>query len=163
MTMAALATTTRAARADDTEWIRAMIPRLHAFGPPDYRSTAAMDGAEADATVAAIAGGGLIGHRIVLVAEDASGARLGFVHVETAEDFFTHERHGHVSTLVVAPEAEHCGIGRVLVNAAEAWTRDRGYRLLTLNVFDRNDAARRLYERCGFAVDTIKYLKRLDR
>jgi ribosomal protein S18 acetylase RimI-like enzyme len=163
MTMAAPAATTRAARADDAGWIRALIPRLHAFGPPDYRSTAQMDAAEMAATVAAIDGGSVIAPRIVLVAEDAAGARLGFVHVETKQDFFTRERHGHVSTIVVVPEAEHQGVGRVLVRAAETWTRDQGYRLLTLNVFEQNEAARRLYERCGFGVDTIRYLKRLDR
>jgi RimJ/RimL family protein N-acetyltransferase len=32
---------------------------------------------------------------------------------------------------------------------------------LTLHVFDGNTAARNLYERAGFAIDTIKYLKRL--
>lgn len=153
-------TTIRAAREDDAEWIRALIPRLHEFGPPEYRSTASMDAAETEATVAAIAASD---QRTVLVAEDASAVRLGFIHLETAVDFFTHERHGHISTIVVSPEAERHGIGRVLMSAAETWTRERGYRLLTLNVFERNEAARRLYEQCGFAIDTIKYLKPLDR
>jgi ribosomal protein S18 acetylase RimI-like enzyme len=151
--------TIREARADDAAWIRALIPRLHAFGPPDYRATARMDAAEAEATTGAIGGGA---ERVVLVAEDDGGRRLGFVHLETAADFFTRERHGHVSTIVVAPHAERRGVGRTLMRAAEAWTRDRGYRLLTLNVFERNAAARRLYEQCGFAIDTIKYLKRVD-
>jgi len=116
-----------------------------------------MDGAEATATVAAIDGGD---ERIVLVAED-DGTRLGFVHLETSVDFFTRERHGHVSTIVVSPHAERRGVGRALVDAAEAWCRERRYRLLTLHVFDANAPARRLYERAGFRVDTIKYLKEI--
>jgi ribosomal protein S18 acetylase RimI-like enzyme len=115
-----------------------------------------MDAAETAATLAAI---GSADQRAVLVAEDASATPLGFVHLETAVDFFTHERHGHISTIVVSPEAERQGVGRALMTAAEAWTRERGYRLLTLNVFERNEAARRLYEQCGFTIDTIKYLK----
>jgi ribosomal protein S18 acetylase RimI-like enzyme len=149
-------TTVRAARRADTEWIRLLIPRLHEFGPPDYRPVAQMDAAEAEATVAAVDGGE---RRTVLIAEDASAVRLGFIHLETAVDFFTHEAHAHISTFVVSPESAHRGVGRLLIAAAEAWARERGYRLLTLNVFERNEAARRLYERCGFAIDTIKYLK----
>jgi ribosomal protein S18 acetylase RimI-like enzyme len=149
-------TTVRTARTDDAEWIRALLPRLHEFGPPAYRARASMDAAETEATLAAI---GSADQRAVLVAEDASATPLGFVHLETAVDFFTHERHGHISTIVVSPEAERQGVGRALMTAAEAWTRERGYRLLTLNVFERNEAARRLYEQCGFGIDTIKYLK----
>ena len=51
--------------------------------------------------------------------------------------------------------------GGALVYAAEAWCRERRYRLLTLHVFDANAPARRLYERAGFRVDTIKYLKEI--
>ncbi len=114
-----------------------------------------MNAAEADATVAAIAANR---DNAVFVAED-DGVRVGFVHLETAVDFFTRERHGHISTLVVAAGAERHGAGRALLAAADEWTRKQGYRVLTLNVFDGNDAARRLYERAGFAVDTLRYLK----
>ena len=96
----------------------------------------------------------------MLVAE-RDGNRAGFVHVETAVDFFTRERHGHISTIVVAPEHEGRGAGRALLQAAEDWCRQEGYRLLTLHVFEANAPARRLYERAGFHVDTIKYLKTL--
>src|SRR5947209_18218898 len=117
-----------------------------------------MDEAEATATAAAIEASD---DRIVLVAADEAGARLGFVHIETAVDFFTHQRHGHISTLVVSPEAERRGVGRALLDAAEHWCRARAYPLLTLNVFEANGAARRLYERAGFRIDTIKYLKQI--
>jgi ribosomal protein S18 acetylase RimI-like enzyme len=117
-----------------------------------------MNDAEAAATTAAIDGGA---DRAVLVAVDDADARLGFVHIETAVDFFTHERHGHISTIVVAPDAEKRGVGAALLEAAEAWCRERRYRLLTLNVFERNAAARRLYERAGFTVDVLKYAKPL--
>jgi ribosomal protein S18 acetylase RimI-like enzyme len=148
----------RPASEQDEPWIRSLIPRLHEFGPPPYRDFAAMNAAEAAATAAAIDGGD---ERTVLVAVDEAAARLGFVHLETSVDFFTRERHGHISTIVVSRDAEGRGVARVLLDAAEAWCRERGYRLLTLNVFEGNDAARRLYERAGFRVDTIKYLKPL--
>ncbi len=147
--------TIRPARADDRPWIRSLIPRLREFGPPGWRPVAAMDESEAAATLAAVEDGP---ERTVLVAEIGEGL-AGFVHVETAVDFFTRERHGHISTIVVAPGHERRGVGRALMDAAEEWCRERGYRLLTLHVFEQNGAARRLYERAGFRVDTIKYLK----
>ncbi len=117
-----------------------------------------MNDAEAAATSAAIDGGA---DRAVLVAIDPQGERLGFVHVETAVDFFTHERHGHISTIVVEAACEGRGVGTALIEAAEAWCGERGYRLLTLHVFEGNESARRLYERAGFSVDVIKYTKTL--
>jgi len=114
-----------------------------------------MNQSEATATLAAVSDGA---ERVVLIAE-SDGHRAGFVHLETAVDFFTRERHGHISTIVVEPEHEGRGAGRALLLAAEDWCRQKGYRLLTLHVFEGNAPARRLYERAGFNVDTIKYLK----
>lgn len=146
----------RAAVKADEPWVRSLIPRLHEFGPPAYRPVPVMNEAEATATAAAIEG---TGDRTVLIAIDGDGTRLGFVHLETATDFFTHERHGHISTIVVDRDAEGRGVGQALLDAAGRWCRERGYRLLTLNVFEDNAAARRLYARAGFGVDTIKYAK----
>lgn len=150
----------RRATVADEPWIRALIPRLHDFGPPTYRPVEAMNDAEANATAAAI--GGDDARRTVLVAEAADGTRLGFVHLETGTDFFTRESHGHISVVVVVREAEGTGAGRALLDASEAWTRERGYRFLTLNVFEQNAAARRLYERAGYAIDMLRYLKLVD-
>ena len=141
----------------DISWIRSLVPRLHAFGPPAYRPVSAMDDAEANATIAAI--GADAGVRDVLVAESDNGSPIGFVHLETGTDFFTHEKHGHISVIIVAPDVEGTGVGRALLDAAEAWTRERGYRFITLNVFENNAAARRLYERGGYRIDMLRYLK----
>ncbi len=96
---------------------------------------------------------------VVFVAEDPERIPLGFVHVHTARDFFTQEEHGHVSDIVVASGAEGRGVGRALMAAGEGWSRARGHRLLTLNVFAENTRARELYDRLGFAADTTKLVK----
>jgi uncharacterized protein (TIGR00290 family) len=55
-----------------------------------------------------------------------------------------------VSDLVVLPEARRTGLGRALLERAEAYARAEGARLLRLDVLVRNEAARALYARAGF-------------
>lgn len=50
----------------------------------------------------------------------------------------------------VEPAARGAGIGAKLIDAAAAWGRADGAKELRLQVTENNDAAARLYERCGF-------------
>jgi GNAT superfamily N-acetyltransferase len=52
-------------------------------------------------------------------------------------------------------------VGRVLLEAAEDWARERRLPWLTLNVFEGNERARKLYERLGYAAETLRYVKPL--
>lgn len=149
----------RAATIDDGAWILPLSSRLHDFGPPSWRPREEMDTAVAASIEAALrapeAG------QVVLVAQDRGGHPLGFVHVHSAVDYFTHETHSHVSDLAIRSEAEGRGAGRALMAAAESWAVARGHRLLTLNVFDANQRARRLYDSLGYEPDTTKLVKLL--
>lgn len=149
----------RTARPRDREWILPLAPRLHDFGPPPFRPRDVMD----RAVVASINGAltRAAAGTEVLVAENAEGSPLGFVHLHGARDFFTGEEHGHVSDIVVKPEAEGQGVGQALMAAAETWARGRGYRLLSLHVFEGNARARAFYERLGYQADIRKLIKPL--
>ncbi len=149
----------RSATPADHTWILPLAPRLHDFGPPPWRSRQRMDLA-----VSAAIERGLLERpsgSSVIVAEDPGGEPAGFVHLETATDFFTGEAHGHVSDLVVAPGSEGRGVGALLMAAAEAWAQEQGFRLLTLNVFGGNERALHLYQRLGFQADVTKMVKEL--
>ena len=52
--------------------------------------------------------------------------------------------------MYVRPEARRNGIGEALVERVLAWARERGFALVELGVAEGNDAAARLYARCGF-------------
>ncbi|GAC1544495.1 MAG: hypothetical protein NVS2B17_25630 [Candidatus Velthaea sp.] len=82
---------------------------------------------------------------VVFIAEDADGKRLGFAYVVTQHDFFTGEEHGHISE--IATVVDGTGAGSALVNAAEVWSRKRGFRYLSLNVNDANEPAHQFYSR----------------
>lgn len=91
-----------------------------------------------------------------------SQIRAGLAMGETHTDYFTGERHGHLGILAVAEAAEGKGVGQSLMAAVEEWALNRGYRFLTLNVFDGNHRAKAVYSRAGYKPDAIKYLKVLD-
>jgi ribosomal protein S18 acetylase RimI-like enzyme len=146
----------RPARADDREFVLAAVERLADFTLPSWRRPNDIVDVERR-TLAEVFARGEEGATIVL-AVDAE-QRLGFLYMETRTDYFDGRRHGHVSMIVTVKDAEGRGVGTALMTAAEAWTRHRGFTVLTLNVYDVNARARALYERLGFAAETIHYRK----
>jgi ribosomal protein S18 acetylase RimI-like enzyme len=56
----------------------------------------------------------------------------------------------HVYAMWVAPDARGAGVGRALLDAVEAWARERGCDRLVLSVTETNETARRFYEARGF-------------
>jgi ribosomal protein S18 acetylase RimI-like enzyme len=98
---------------------------------------------------------------VFLIAEDEHGERAGFVYAVAERDFFTDEPYLHVSELATLRSGD--GVGAALMDAAESRARERGYRFVTLNVVDENAAARRFYERHGYAIGHHHFVKRLPR
>jgi len=67
---------------------------------------------------------------------------------------------GWVYYLAVAPDRRRAGLGRALMDAAEAWLRDRGAPKLQLMVRDDNEAALGFYEALGLERQTVVTLGR---
>jgi GNAT superfamily N-acetyltransferase len=151
----------RVATSADHDFIVGMVPRLRAFGPPPLRPVEALDRAERDALERMLAAPSP--DALLLVAELEGEGPSGVSYAESVTDYFTRERHGHLAILAVAEGGEGKGVGRALLKATEAWATELGYRLLTLNVFAGNGRARAVYERAGYAPDTIRYVKELPR
>jgi GNAT superfamily N-acetyltransferase len=151
----------RPATKADRRFIVSVVPRLRAFGDPPLRPAAALDRAERRALERALA----VPSRdtTLLVAELDDTGPAGVAYAETSIDYFTGERHGHLAILAVAASGEGQGVGRALLSAVETWATERGYRFITLNVFDGNKRARAVYERAGYWPDTIRYAKELKR
>ncbi len=149
----------RPAEAGDREFVIRTAERLAAFEPPPWRSGREIIEGEVRTLVAYFdappPGAALV------VAEEPEGERLGFAYLEAAHDYFTQEEHGHVGILAVTSQAEGRGAGSALLLAAERWARAQQYRRLTLNVFAPNERARDVYERHGYAIETIRYVKPL--
>ncbi len=149
----------RVARSSDRDAILALVPRLRAFGSVPLRSPEALDRAEREALERAL--DEPKPDAVLLVAEFMGAGVVGIAYVQTATDYFTGEQHAHLAILSVSEVAEGRGVGRALLAATDGWTHARGYRFVTLNVFEANARARAVYERAGFAPDTLRYYKEL--
>jgi GNAT superfamily N-acetyltransferase len=154
--MSAAGTTVRPCRAADRPFVLATVERLGAFDTPSWRTPREIWEGEAR-TLRGWFDGDVEG-TLLLAERDEP---LGFIFLEHHVDYFTLEGHGHIGILAVAAAAEGTGAGRALLEAGEAWARNRGYRRLTLNVFEKNTRARGVYDRFGFQVETMRYCKQL--
>lgn len=145
----------RPATPSDERFVHQTSRRLADFGPPGWRTTEEI--VEAEQRTLSTFFVDAPAHTALLIAE--SDTLLGFVYLETLTDYFTGERHGHVGIIAVGDGAEGKGVGRTLLDAAASWAREQGFRRLTLNVFEGNARARRLYEHAGFEPETLRYVR----
>ena len=147
----------RDAHAGDAEFVAGLAPRFVEHGAADgHEPQTVIDGTRR------VLGAALRAPKdgdVFLIAEDERGEPVGFVYVVTVSDFFTAELYAHVSEIAVARSGG--GVGRELMDAAERWARERGYRMISLNVVEENLAAQRFYERRGYELGHRHYVKRL--
>ena len=149
----------RPAALEDSPFLLALTTRLAAFPVPPWRTREEIATADHAILLDALQHPGP--RTLILVAESPAGNPAGFVFVSTKQDYFTGKPHAHVEVLAVMEEAQGRGVARALMTAAEEWARARGDEAITLNVFDRNAAARALYDRLGYQPETVHYWQRL--
>ncbi len=152
--------TLRPARPADEPALLALLPGLADFPVPPWRTARQIADADTRILLEALA------HpdpgTLVLVAEAPDGTIAGFLFATTRQDYFTGTPHAHIEVIVVSQSARGQGLARELVEGAERWAGRRGYASITLNVFDRNTRASSVYQRLGYAPETVHYIKPLD-
>jgi GNAT superfamily N-acetyltransferase len=146
----------RPSTASDRGFVLATARRLADFGPPPWRSVDEVVLREQRA-LAEFFDRPETGSALYVATR--GGEPLGFIFLTTHDDYFTDEKVGHVDIIAVDERGEGQGVGGALMREAEQWGRSRGYRRLTLNVFDRNDRARRIYEHLGWRPENVHYIK----
>lgn len=91
----------------------------------------------------------------VYVAVEPGGRVIGWLQVYVRQLLMV-ERHAEMGGLVVDEEYHGRGIGRLLVDWAEAWARDHGCHSLYLRSNVQREAAHRFYERMGYELVKVQ-------
>jgi len=101
-------------------------------------------------------------HLVFHVAEDnRSGKILAVVQgVDHTEAFDDPENGSSLWSLAVDPHAEHPGIGEALVHDMAVFFKERGRRFMDLSVMHDNDHAMALYEKLGFEIVRLFFIKK---
>ncbi len=99
--------------------------------------------------------------RTIFIAESPDGAPVGAAAAAMGTHF-TGVPQAYLGELAVVAEAEGQGAGSALLAAVEAWARERGAQLLTLDTGAANSHARVFYARQGYDEESVKYAKALD-
>ncbi len=98
--------------------------------------------------------------QITLIAE-SNNKSLGFIHARSHRDSISDEACGTIPLLAVTKEAQGLGVGKRLIESAEIWAKELGYRLLHLEVFSNNQNAMGFYKNQGFEAETTHMIKTL--
>ena len=114
-----------------------------------------------DAKLLAAWGKGDAPHCFVHVA-DASGQVVGVTIVTLGEEFFDHTPSAHLEVVTVAKSADGHGIGRALIDNAEAEARKRGAGSMSLHVVANNERARHVYQRIGYTEELLRCIKHFE-
>jgi GNAT superfamily N-acetyltransferase len=99
----------------------------------------------------------LPGVKVVVAAMD--GRLAGVVSVHCVPSLVLDAALGRITALVVAAAARGCGIGRLLVEAAEAFAREQGCERIELTSGDHRPDAHAFYERLGYVVECRRFIK----
>jgi dTDP-4-amino-4,6-dideoxy-D-galactose acyltransferase len=88
---------------------------------------------------------------LVLVAE-REGTLAGFITCQVQGS----GRHGNIGLIGVSPHARGTGLGHALLTEAKEYFALQDIDLITVVTQARNIAAQRLYQRCGFTLDSFQ-------
>lgn len=148
----------RPATPDDRAFIDSLAPRFSEGPRPGWHDLAAMEDFQDRHTAVSFAPAA---GSATLIACAEDGRRLGYIHLRPGKDGVTDEPCGYISLLATTDEAQGSGVATRLMAAAEDWARDRGFRLLSLDVFADNRRAVDFYRRRGFKTETRRMVKPL--
>jgi len=88
---------------------------------------------------------------------------VGMIGTRTGPLYEFDEPYGQIMVLVIADGYRRRGVGRLLLEAAEAFFTERGARFAVVTSANRRADAHAFYEKYGYAFDGRRYKKPLHR
>jgi ribosomal protein S18 acetylase RimI-like enzyme len=101
-------------------------------------------------------------HRLAAPAASRERAqKIACLWLGTAIDQITGKPHPNIFLIYVDPSYRRQGIGRALMEYAQAWAKERGYTQIGLQVFTTNQPAIDLYQQLGYQPRSISMMREL--
>jgi len=98
----------------------------------------------------------------IFVAENETHAFLGYLWVGEGSNMMTGLKHGYIYDIFVREEFRGKGIGKILLERAESYCREKRYSRILLMVSVSNQAAMKLYGEMGFKAEQTYMAKVLN-
>ena len=95
-------------------------------------------------------------HRVLLAA-NPDDRPVGWMHI-VIEQSLAAGTHAVIAGLVIDERHRSEGIGLALLDAGEAWARDRGIGIMVVRSRIARERAHRFYEREGYTLDKTSYV-----
>ncbi|WP_153916226.1 GNAT family N-acetyltransferase [Shewanella sp. TC10] len=80
----------------------------------------------------------------------------GYVQIRVSKRSLTHDTHGYLGFMYVAPEHRGKGVNKLLIDKLIEWSKQRLVNDFYLDVYDDNKAAMRAYEKLGFSKTLVE-------
>lgn len=149
----------RPAHESDCDFVAGLVSSLLEFGSPAWENADALAPGFRDVLADAVRAQNPMA--AVLIAEGAAGRPLGFISLKAGADVAGVVR-GHVADIAVREDARRMGVGRTLMQAGEAWARERRLPVLSLDVWSTNERALAFYRGLGYRPESLCLIKALD-
>jgi ribosomal protein S18 acetylase RimI-like enzyme len=95
----------------------------------------------------------------IFVAEDESRTFVGYLWVGEGSNMLTGLKHGYIYDIFVKKEFRGRGTGKILLEKAQSYCREKGYSRILLRVFMNNVNAIGLYNKMGFKTEQMHMAK----
>ena len=98
----------------------------------------------------------------IVVAEDENHAFLGYLWVGEGSNMMTGLKQGYIFDIFVKKEFRGRGTGKILLEKAQSYCREKGYSRIRLMVYVNNANAIGLYNKMGFKTEQMHMEKTLS-
>lgn len=80
----------------------------------------------------------------------------GYARIMNAKAFYIHQEYAYLGFMYVHPNFRGKGINRVIIEALKQWASSQGVTEIRLEVYAKNEAAIKAYEKTGFTQHIIE-------
>ena len=97
--------------------------------------------------------------RVMVAETEGKIIASGYARIQKAEPYLRHTSFGFLGFMYVVPEYRGRGINSRIIDSLTAWTKQQGITEIRLDVYVKNLAAIKAYEKIGFVPHMLEMRK----